>query len=96
MMQALLKTVSWLMVWQIRTLIFTRETTEAGTIWVFLNNAQNATEMEGQIYCPGPSGRLRGRWFDALSGKAVNRYLKAGCFEAPDRHPKILFRKGRR
>eukprot|EP00434_Breviolum_minutum_P017063 symbB.v1.2.015054.t1/scaffold1112.1/size147309/12 len=78
------------------TLIFTRETTEAGTIWVFLNNAQNATEMEGQIYCPGPSGRLQGRWFDALSGKAVNRYLKAGCFEAPDRHPKILFRKGRR
>lgn len=84
------------MVWQIRTLVFTRETTEAGTIWVFLNNAQNATEMEGQIYCPGPSGRLQGRWFDALSGKAVNRYLKAGCFEAPDSHPKILFRKGRR
>ena len=86
------------MVWQIRTLVFTRETTD-GTIWVFLNNAQNATEMEGQIYCPGPSGpgRLRGRWFDALSGKAVEADgLKAGCFEAPDRHPKILFRKGAR
>lgn len=75
------------------TLVFSRETTKAGTIWVFLNNAKNATEKEGQVYCPGPgSGRLRGRWFDALSGKPMNRYFKAGCFQAPDRNPKVLFR----
>ena len=84
-----------------RTLVFTRETALAGTIWVFLNNGENHTAMEGEVYCPGPqeaakrakTGNLRGGWFDALSGKAMNRYLKNGCFEAPDKFPKILYQK---
>eukprot|EP00435_Cladocopium_sp_Y103_P063805 s637_g25.t1 len=58
-----------------RTLVFSRETTKAGTIWVFLNNAKNATEKEGQIYCSGPVHRIRGRWFDALSDLLSNYFF---------------------
>lgn len=76
-----------------RTLVFTRETAEADTVWVFLNNGENSTAMEGQTYCPGPAGHLRGRWFDALSGKPMTQHLKKGCFEAPDKFPKVLYRE---
>lgn len=75
----------------VRTLVFTRAS-RRGVVWIFLNNAANATASQGQRYCPAPSARLRG-WYDALSGAKMDGFLTGNCFESPDRLPKVLYRQ---
>eukprot|EP00438_Fugacium_kawagutii_P005646 Skav219563 [mRNA] locus=scaffold886:65121:65414:- [translate_table: standard] len=85
-----------------RTLVFTREAT-AGTVWVFLNNGKNSSAETPAVYCPGPHKedrqhpsalRGQGAWFDALSNRPMNQYLRSdGCFAAPDLEPKVLYRR---
>ncbi|CAJ1357538.1 unnamed protein product [Effrenium voratum] len=72
------------------TLVFTR-----ADAWVFLNNAPNTTQLVPQRYCPGPEPGAGWRWIDALSEEPMDAYLAGGCFDAPDKFPKVLVQRTR-
>mmetsp|Transcript_105132 Transcript_105132/g.255223 ORF Transcript_105132/g.255223 Transcript_105132/m.255223 type:complete len:616 (-) Transcript_105132:279-2126(-) len=76
------------------TLVFTRtlQTRSAmGPAWVFLNNAPNSTEGDAQMYCPGPPPALKGQsWYDVLSKTPQDQYIRGGCYDAPNKLPKVL------
>jgi len=73
-----------------QTMVFTRQAGDHEA-WIFINNVANTSKDETQSYCPGPLPANRGQaWIDVLSGSIMQRYLKGGCFQAPDSEPKVL------